>query len=56
MSRDNRRIRESNYIFTKSDTSGNLYEVDKNKYRQMIFKEAIKHYKKLPPQSWKGVK
>ena len=49
MSSDIRRIRESNYIFTKSDKLGNLYKVDKDKYRQMIFKEVIKHYKKPPP-------
>ena len=49
MSSDLRRIRESNYISTKSDKSGNLYKVDKNKYKQMIFKEVIEHYKKPPP-------
>ena len=46
MSSDIRRISESHCIFTKSDESGNLYKVDKNKYRQMIFKEIIKHHKK----------
>ena len=49
MSSDSRRIRESSNIFTKSDKSGNLYKVDRNKYKQMIFKEVIKHYKKPPP-------
>ena len=48
MSSDLRRIRESNNIFTKSHKSGNLYKVDRNKYKQMIFKEVIKHYKKVP--------
>ena len=48
MSSDIRKIRVSNCIFTKSDKSGNLYEVYKNKYRQMIFKEVIKHYNKAP--------
>ena len=49
MSSDLRRIRESNNILTKSDKSGNLYKVDRNKYKQMISKEIIKHYKKVPP-------
>ena len=49
MSSDIRRIREPNCIFIKSDKSSNLYEIDKNKYRQMILKEVIKHYKKAPP-------
>ena len=48
MSSDIRRIRESNCIFAKSDKSDGLYEIDKNKYRQMIFKDVIKHYKKAP--------
>ena len=37
------------YIFVKSDKSGNLYEIEKGKYKQIIFKEVVKHYRKAPP-------
>ena len=33
-------------IFVKSD---NLYEIEKGKYKQMMFKEVVKNYKKAPP-------
>ena len=32
-----------------SDKSGNLYKMNPNKCKQMLHKEAIKHYKKVPP-------
>ena len=44
-----RRIKESDSIFVKSDKSGNLYEMEKGKYKQMMFKEVVKHYRKAPP-------
>ena len=44
-----RRFKESEKIFVKSDKSGNLYEIEKEKYKQMIFKEVVKNYKKAPP-------
>ena len=43
-----RRIKESDGIFVKSDKSGNLYEMEKGKYKQMMFKEVVKHYRKAP--------
>ena len=46
---DMRRFNESEKIFVKSDKSGNLYEIEKEKYKQMIFKEVVKNYKKAPP-------
>ena len=49
MSNDIRRIKESDCIFAKSCKSGKLYEIDKRKYKQMMFKEVIKHYRKAPP-------
>ena len=49
MYEDMRRIKESDSIFEKSDKSGNLYEKEKGKYKQMMFKEVVKHYRKAPP-------
>ena len=49
MYKDMRRIKESDGIFVKSDKSGNLYEIEKGKYKQMMFKELVKHYRKAPP-------
>ena len=49
MNRDIKRIKESDCILAKSDKSGNLYETDKRKYKQMMFNEVIKHYRKAPP-------
>ena len=49
MYEDMRRIKESNGIFVKSDKSGNLYEITKGKYKQMMFKEVVKHCRKAPP-------
>ena len=49
MYEDMRKIRESDGIFVKSDKSGNLYEIEKGKYKQMVFKEVVKHYRKAPP-------
>ena len=49
MYEDMRRFKESENIFVKSDKSGNLYEIEKGKYKQMMFKEVIKNYKKAPP-------
>ena len=49
MFEDMRRIKESDGIFVKSDKSGNLYEIEKGKYKQIIFKEVFKHYRKAPP-------
>ena len=49
MYEDMRRFKESEKIFVKSDKSGNLYKIEKEKYRQMIFKEVVKNYKKAPP-------
>ena len=49
MYEDIRRIKESDGIFVKSDKSGNLYEIEKGKYEQMMFKEVVKHYRKAPP-------
>ena len=46
---DMRRFKESEKIFVKSDKSGNLYEIEKEKYKQMISKEVVKNYKKAPP-------
>ena len=46
---DMRRIKESDSIFIKSDKSGNLYEIEKGKYKQMKFKEVVKYYRKAPP-------
>ena len=46
---DMRKFKESGKIFVKSDKSGNLYKIEKEKYRQMIFKEVVKNYKKAPP-------
>ena len=44
-----RKFKESGKIFVKSDKSGNLYKMEKEKYREMIFKEVVKNYKKAPP-------
>ena len=49
MYEDMRRFKESEKIFVKSDKSGNLYKIEKEKYKQMIFKEVFKNYKKAPP-------
>ena len=49
MHEDMRRFKESENIFVKSDKSGNLYEIEKGKYKQMMFKEVVKNYKKAPP-------
>ena len=49
MYEDMRRFKESDSIFVKSDKSGNLYEIEKGKYKQMMFKEVVKNYKKAPP-------
>ena len=49
MYEDMRRFKESESIFVKSDKSGNLYEIEKGKYKQMMFKEVVKNYKKTPP-------
>ena len=49
MYEDMRRFKESESIFVKSDKSGNLYEIEKGKYKQMMFKEVVKNYKKAPP-------
>ena len=49
MYEDMRRIIESDGIFVKSDKSGNLYEIEKGKYKQMMFKVVVKHYRKAPP-------
>ena len=49
MFEDMRRFKESENIFIKSDKSGNLYEIEKGKYKQMMFKEVVKNYKKAPP-------
>ena len=49
MYEDMRKIKESGKIFVKSDKSGNLYKIEKEKYRQMICKEVVKNYKKAPP-------
>ena len=49
MYEDMRRFKESENIFVKSDKSGNLYEIEKGKYKQMISKEVVKNYKKAPP-------
>ena len=48
MYEDMRRFKESENIFVKSDKSGNLYEIEKGKYKQMMFKEVVKNYKKAP--------
>ena len=49
MYKDMRRIKGSDGIFVKSDKSGNLYEIDNGRYKQMMFKEVVKHYRKAPP-------
>ena len=49
MYEDMRRFKESESIFVKSDKSGNLYEIEKGKYKQMMFNEVVKNYKKAPP-------
>ena len=49
MYEDMRIFKESENIFVKSDKSGNLYEIEKGKYKQMMFKEVVKNYKKAPP-------
>ena len=49
MYEDMRRIKESDSIFVKSDKSDNLYEIEKGQYKQMMFKEVVKHYRKAPP-------
>ena len=49
MFEDMRRFKESETIFVKSDKSVNLYKIEKEKYKQMIFKEVVKNYKKAPP-------
>ena len=49
MYEDMRRIKESDGIFVNSDKSGNLYEIEKGKYKQMMFKEVVKHYREAPP-------
>ena len=49
MYEDMRRIKESYSMFVKSDKSDNLYEIEKGRYKQMMFKERVKHYRKAPP-------
>ena len=49
MYEDMRRFKESENIFIKSDKSDNLYKIEKGKYKQMMFKEVVKNYKKAPP-------
>ena len=49
MCEDIRRIKESDSIFVKSDKSGNFYEIEKGKYKQMMFKEVVEYYRKAPP-------
>ena len=49
MYEDIRRIKEPDGIFVKSDKSGNLYEIEKGRYKQMMFQEVVKHYRKAPP-------
>ena len=49
MYEDMRRIKESDCIFVKSDKSGSLYEIEKGKFKQMMFKDVVKHYRKAPP-------
>ena len=49
MYKDTRRIKVSDGIFVKSDKSGNLYEIDKGRYKHVMFKEVFKHYGKAPP-------
>ena len=49
MYEDMRRFKESDSIFVKSDKSCNLYEIEKGKYKQMMFKEVVKNYRKAPP-------
>ena len=34
------RFKKSESIFVKSDELGNLYEIEKGKYKQMMFKEV----------------
>ena len=46
---DMRRIKGSDGIFVKSQKLGNLYEIDKGRYKQMMFKEVFKHYRKATP-------
>ena len=41
MYEDMRIIKEFDGIFVKSDKSGNLYEMEKGKYKQMMFKEVV---------------
>ena len=48
MCEDMRRIKESDSIFVKPDKSSNLYEIEKGKYKQMMFKEVVKYYRKAP--------
>ena len=48
MYEDMRRIKESDSIFVKSEKSGDLYEIEKGKYKQMMFEEVVKHYRKAP--------
>ena len=48
MSSDIRRIRESNCIFTKSDKSGNLYEVDKKNTGKWYLKRLLNIIKSTP--------
>ena len=47
MYEDMRRIKESDSIFVKSDKSGNLYEIEKQKYNQMMFKEVVKKKRRV---------
>ena len=56
MYEDMRRFKESDSIFVKSDKSGNLYEIEMGKYKQMMFKEVVKNYKKVPPDLEKELK
>ena len=53
MYEDMRKFKESEKIFVNS---GNLYKIEKEKYRQMIFKEVVKNYKKAPPDLEKELK
>ena len=48
MYEDMSRFKGSENIFVKSDKSGNLYEIEKGKYKQMMFREVVKNYKKAP--------
>ena len=54
MYEDMRRIKESDGIFVKSDKSGNFYEIEKGKYKQMVLKEVniIGKHHQISKRSW----